>query len=103
MVSVLRFFPPGSPLNCLIGRAPDMQSLLQWAEYRNRTENPLPIIRADVDAQVTVNGIDPTVLDGHLWAFLNLNLTGQAKELSNNVPSMHGLEVWRRLVGELFI
>jgi hypothetical protein len=51
-----------------------MQSLLQWAEYRNRTENPLPIIRADVDAQITVNGIGPAVLDGRLWAFLNLNL-----------------------------
>ena len=52
--------------------------------------------------QATVNGIDPSVLDGHLWAFLNLNLTHQTTEVFNNVPSMHGLEVWRRLIGELF-
>ena len=48
------------------------------------------------------NGIDPSVLDGHLWAFLNLNLTNQAKEVFNNVPSVHGLEVWWGLMGELF-
>ena len=48
----------------------------------------------------TVNGVDPNVLDGHLWAFLNLNLTGQATEVFNSVPTMHGLEVWRRATGE---
>ena len=53
--------------------------------------------------QVTVNGIDLSVLDGHLWVFLNLSLTSQAKEVFNNVPSMHGLEVWRGLVGELLL
>ena len=62
----------------------------------------MPIQRHEVDRQTTVNGVDPSVLDGHLWAFLNLNLTHQAKEVFNNVPSMHGLEVWRRLIGELF-
>ncbi len=89
-------------MNYLIGSAPGIQSLLQWAEYRGRHGTPLPIIRADVDAQITVNGVDPTVFDGRLWAFANLNLTGQAKEVSNNVPGMRGLEVWRSLVGNLF-
>ena len=53
-------------------------------------------------SQITIIGADPPVLGGHLWAFLDLNLTGQTKEVFNNVPSMHGLEVWRRLIGELF-
>ena len=89
-------------MNYLIGRAPDIESLFLCAEHRSRQDDPRPIQRNEVDAQSTVNGIDPSVLDGHLWAFLNLNLTHQAKEVFNNVPSMHGLEVWRRLIGELF-
>ena len=51
--------------------------------------------------RVTVNGIDLSVLDEHLWAFLNPNFTNQAKQVFNNVPSLHGLEVWRGLIGEL--
>ena len=92
---------PEASADYLIGRAPDMDSLLRWAEYRNRQEDPKPITRKDVDMQVTVSGIDPSVLDGHLWAFLNLNLTNQAKDVFHNVPGVHGLEVWRRLIGEL--
>ena len=89
-------------MNYLIGRAPDMLELLQWAESRNVGSDPKPITSADVRVLTTVNGVDPNVLDGHLWAFLNLNLTGQAKEVFNNTTVMHGLEVWRRLVAELF-
>ena len=33
---------------------------------------------------------------------LELSLSGHAKEVLNNVPSMHGLHTWRRIVGELF-
>ena len=80
-------------MNYLTGRAPDMESLLQWAGYRNRQDDPKPITRRDVDMQVTVNGIGPSVLDGHLWAFHNLNLTNQAKEVFNHVPCIHGMEV----------
>ena len=89
-------------MNYLIGRAPDIEGLLRWAESRNLQQDPPPISRTEVNLQVTPNGVDPSVLDGHLWGFLNLNLTGQAKEIFNNVPTMHGLEVWRRINGELF-
>ena len=70
--------------------------------HRNRQEDSKPITTRDVDMQVIVNGIGPSVLDGHLWAFLGLKFTNQAHEVFNNVPSMHGLEVWRRLIEELF-
>ena len=56
----------------------------------------------EVASLETVNGVGPNVLDGQLWAFLNLNLTGQAHEVFNTVPAMHGLDVWRRVTGELF-
>ena len=83
-------------VNYLIGRPPDTQHLFQYAESRNVGSEPKPITSADVSGLTNVNGVDPNVLDGHLWAFLNLNLTGQAKEVFNNVTVMHGLEVWRR-------
>ena len=63
--------------------------------------DPRPITSADVSMLTTINGVDPNVLDGHLWAFLNLNLTGQAEEVFNNVTVMQGLEVWRRIVAQL--
>ena len=65
-------------MNYLIGRAPDIQSLLQRAEARNLQTDPQPISMTEVGMLSTANGVDPNVLDGHLWAFLNLNLTGQA-------------------------
>ncbi len=83
----------------LIGRAPGIETLLKWAESRNLQRDPQPIDRNEVGVQTTPNGVDPSVLDGHMWGFLNLNLTGQAKEIFNNVPPMHGLEVWRRVNG----
>ena len=79
-------------MNYLIGRAPDIESLLLWAEHRSRQDDPKPIHRNEVDTQATVNGIDPSVLDGHLWAFLNLNLTHQAKECLSTYPACMG---WR--------
>ena len=56
-------------MNYLIGRVPDIQSLLVWAESRDHGENATPIIRKEVDEQFTVNGVDPPVLGGHLRAF----------------------------------
>ena len=66
-------------MNYLIGRAPDMQHLLQWAGSRRVRSDPKPTTSADVSILNTINGVDPNVLHGHLWAFPNLNLTGQAE------------------------
>ncbi len=55
------------PVNYLIGRAPDIQSLLQWAEARNLQTDPRPITMTGVGMLSTVNGVDPDVLGGHLW------------------------------------
>ena len=74
-------------MNYLIGRDPDIESLLLWAEHRSRQDDPRPIQRNEVDAQSTVNGIDPSVLDGHLWAFFNLNLRIRPKRCSITYPA----------------
>ncbi len=75
------------------GGAPDTQNLPHWAEPRGPQEDAQPITKADVSTQNTINGICLIVSDGHLWAFLTLNLAGQAKTVSNNMPPMHGLDV----------
>jgi hypothetical protein len=61
----------------------------------------LPITRNHVSEPYTVNGVDASVFDGHLLAFRNLNLTGRANDVFSSVPGVHGLAVWRRLIGEL--
>ena len=90
-------------MDYFIGRAPGIHSILLWAGSRNRQGGAPPTTRGDVDAQRTVNGVHPSVLDGHLWAFLSLNLTWRGKPVFTDVLSMHGLEIWTRLIGELLI
>ena len=38
-----------------------------------------------------------SVIDHLLWGFLNLNLTGAAREIFSNTDSSQGLEVWRKI------
>lgn len=38
---------------------------------------------------------DDVVLGKHLWAYLNLSLTGDAKLVFQNVPTLNGFEAWR--------
>ena len=77
-------------MNYLIGRAPDMESRLPWAEHRNRQDDPKPITRREDGMQVIVNGIGPSVLDGHLWAFLNLSLNNQGGLFQNCLRRIWG-------------
>ena len=42
--------------------------------------------------------IAATRLDRELWFFLNLNLTGDAKETFDNLPRLQGFEAWRKIV-----
>ena len=77
-------------MNYLIGRAPDIWSLRQLAGCRNHPAEHAPILKSDGNEQYTVNGVSASVLDGHLWALRSLNLIGQATEVFNNVPGMHG-------------
>ena len=93
---------PTDTVDDCIGRAPGIQSLLHWAGPGDLREDQQPITKPDVGTQQTVNGVHFDVVDGHLWAFLDLHLTGQVADVSNTVPSMRGLEVWRRIIGELF-
>ena len=48
-------------MNYFIGRAPDIESLLLWAEHRSRQGDPRPTFRNEVDSQATANGLDPSV------------------------------------------
>ena len=77
-----------------IGRAPDVKPMLKWAEARGDE----PISEDDIKAAGLVMGeADPMILNHHVWAYLNLNLIGNAELIFNNVKDENGLEVWRKL------
>ena len=57
-------------MNQLIGRAPDIQSLLRWTDSRSHQVGALPVTRGDVNEQYAANGVDTSVLGGHPWALL---------------------------------
>ena len=81
-----------------LGKIPMMKYLLKWAEDH-------------ATAEVTAQGLrglapyldeDPFVINHLLWAFLNVNLTGKAREIFCNVGDSQGFEAWRRINGLIY-
>ena len=79
--------------NYLISRSPIMAHALRWAAARGNT----PITKEAVESLRGWMDEDPLVVDHLLWGFLNINLTGAAREIFCNVGAGQGLEVWRRI------
>ena len=77
----------------LLGRAPIMKFLLKWAEDFGTME----ITSDAVQGLKMFMDEDPEVMDHLLWAFLNINLTGAAREIFCNCQDSQGLEAWRRI------
>ena len=76
-----------------MSRCPMTKFLLRWAEdFKKNT-----ILPEHVFALKPFMDEDPMVIDHLLWAYFNLNLTGQAREIFCNVGDFQGLEVWRRV------
>ena len=83
--------------NYLVSKAYEMELLLDWAEGFQLH----PISPADVaacDSAPCMTNIAATRLDRELWSWLNLNLTGSAKETFDNLPRLQGFEAWRKIV-----
>ena len=49
---------------------------------------------AGVNVQWMIDG-DAEIMSHHLWRYLNLNLTGDAKLIHSNTDGSNGLEIWR--------
>ena len=77
----------------LLGKIPMMKHILKWAEDNKTTE----IHTGAVGSLGPYLDEDPFVISHLLWAFLNVNLTGKAREVFCNVPDSQGLEAWRRI------
>ena len=71
----------------LVGRVPLMRQLLQWAEDHGAAE----IVNGEVEALGPYADESPSILSHLPWAFLGVNLTGDAREIFGNVPDSQGL------------
>ncbi len=74
---------------------PEVNELLKWVEGRQHTK----ITEADVrglQSQLMLEN-SAVVMSHHVWRYLNLNLTGDAKTIHTNTDDSNGLEVWRKL------
>ena len=45
--------------------------------------------------------IDPTIVSANIWAYMNLNLEGEAAEFFKAVPYRNGLEAWRMMTDHI--
>ena len=81
----------------LVGKLPVMGKLLTWAEEFKK----VPITGDHVmNLRMTMED-DPIVVAHLLWAFFNLNLVGEAREIFSNIEASHGFEVWRRICNKI--
>ena len=78
----------------LIGNAPDAEAMLNAAEMAQR-----PITMQDVASLggATRMNVDPVVLSGHIWRYLNQATTKSARSIFENLEARNGMEAWRRL------
>jgi len=87
--------------NYLVGQAPDVEPLLQWAESQESRK----ISNEEVEVLLQnpgFSGMDagapaPSILSGHVWQYLNAALVKNAAEIFRNLQTRNGLEAWRRI------
>ena len=75
----------------LLGKVPMMRYVLKWAEEHGAHEVTAP----GIQGLAPFLDEDPHVMSHLLWAFLNVNLVGAAREVFCNVGDSQGLEAWR--------
>ena len=84
--------------NYFIGRCPDMARFLAWiVEQADEEIDFDDISKLKMGNDIMVN-IDVAEASQQLWAFLDINLTGDAVMPFRNVDRLNGAEAWRRTV-----
>ena len=86
--------------NYLVGQAPDVEPLLNWAELQGSRKiamEEIATLSQDGSIMTDADAPDPSVLGGHIWQYLNAALIKNAAEVFRNLPMRHGLEAWRRI------
>ena len=85
--------------NYMIGKRDEMKNMLNWAEsFQKQVISFQNVADLRSGGQMTDTGFDPVRASAELWAFLNLNLTGSAKNKFDKAEELNGLDVWRRVV-----
>ena len=78
----------------MIGNAPDAEHLLNFAESAQTPIMNQHVASMNGSPQLTV---DPTILSGHIWKYLNQATVKSARSIFENLEIRNGLEAWRRL------
>ena len=70
--------------------------MFKWVE----SLESMTVVMSELPAMQRMCGLKnvPVTLGNHLWAYLSMNLVGDAKQVFDNTESPNGFEVWRRLV-----
>ena len=86
-------------LNYLVGHCPDAEKLLMWAEAQQGHTVTIDMMNnAGPMLQMT---LPPAVVARHVWTFLSLNLTKDAKVKFNNVERLNGADAWRKITMDI--
>ena len=78
---------------------PYIKHLLKWAEDKQHETTTVEETKT-LQSRFMIES-DPAHLSHHLWRYLNLNLTGDAKMILQNSEVGSGLDVWRKLMLEI--
>ncbi len=77
-----------------ISKCPDGMPWLEWAEKRGAVEVTNEAIDAKKLSGKLMTEINPYVFSHHVWGFLQLCLTGAARQTFKNTAKRDGLNVW---------
>ena len=73
-----------------------MDVLLKLSEAR--ADDPATVQSLHKTANGWVTPVKLQFLSMELWGYLNLNITGEARQVFENVEDLQGFEAWRKLV-----
>ena len=82
-----------------MGKVPELDRLLRWAEKRCDREITHSELKASKEHLRSDLGLDndPVIMAKHIWGFLGQCCAKDAAVLFDNVEVGNGLEVWRKL------
>ena len=84
--------------NYWVGRTPHMKTFLDWIDRQPDDEITYDILKQVKDSCELMVDIDILDASMQMWAYLNMNLQGDALEIFNNVEVLNGAEAWRRII-----
>ena len=85
-----------STRNYVVSRAYEMDVLLKLSEARE--DDPATVRSLYKTANGWITPVRLQFLSMELWGCFNLNITGEARQIFENVEDLQGFEAWRKLL-----